>query len=96
MNNCIFYGKINSIEKIEGDATCALIHLAIIKHRKGKDNQKIKEKTVLPFLVWDSAAATLLNFYKEGDFLLVNSTARNENGKIIFRINEFTGNENRE
>lgn len=75
--------SVNNIERVD-------IVLNVENKRKGKNNVKKMDYERLNFEAWGSAAATIHNNLKEDDYLLViDSTARNNEDTVCFRINEF-------
>ena len=91
MNSCIFLGRIaDELEISEQYETQVLrFKMSIDKYRKNKTGKKIRDRNYLFFEAWDTGAKTINDHCQPGDYLLVNCTARNNNGKIVFRINEF-------
>lgn len=90
MNHCSFFGKCykmhytsDNVEKIE-------VILQVENKRKGKSDVKRMDYENLTFEAWGTAAISIFKNLKTDDSMLViDSTARNENGKTYFRINEF-------
>jgi len=87
MNNCSFYGVIDSIDYYDKEIS---LKLEIEHIRKNSSNKKIVEKIFLPFVAFDSGAETIYKNARVGDFLLIKrSTAKNDGDSVYFRIDEF-------
>jgi hypothetical protein len=90
MNDCKFFGKIVS-RKIttENDTDKIELSITVQKQRKSKSGVSVSESSTLSFEAWDSAAATIEHNTTVGDYLIINSAAKVDNGRVYFRINEF-------
>jgi single-stranded DNA-binding protein len=91
MNNCVFLGRlVDKPELADHYGTQVLrFKMSIDKYRKSKTGQKIRDRNHLAFEAWDSGARTISDHCENGDTLVVNCTARNNEGGVVFRVNEF-------
>jgi single stranded DNA-binding protein len=100
MNYCFFNGKLteNPITKNVAGANLTTFTLGVEDSWQDANGEKKKRYDYLDFEVWDTAADTVYQHAKKGDFMFVQASARQnkwENGsgekkqKITFRVNEF-------
>ncbi len=100
MNNCNFVGRLTAdpVIKDVGSTQLATFSLAIEKHRKDKNGNKIKRVDFFDFSAWDSGATTIHKLCSKGDMIAVSTIARQEkwndsNGqarqKVTFRVQNF-------
>lgn len=91
MNHCSFLGKLISkeltiahgIEKVE-------LILQVENKRKVKKDVKKMDYEHLNFEAWGTAAISIeKNLTLDDYMLIIDSTARSNNGSTCFRINEF-------
>jgi single-stranded DNA-binding protein len=90
MNECIFLGKVVEELKLEEEHGINVLRfrLSVKKYRKSKKG-KMVDRSYLNFEAWDTGASTIFDNCVVGDSLLVKASARSQNGKVSFRINEF-------
>jgi len=91
MNHCSFLGKLVSKEfsDLTGIEKIDLI-LHVENKRKVKKDIKKMDYERLNFEAWGTAAISIENNLTVDDhMLIIDSTARADNGDVRFRINEF-------
>lgn len=90
MNHCTFFGRPKSINTKHGEIDKVELILQVENKRKGKSEVKKMDCEYLLFEAWGTAAITISKNLTTDDCLLViDSTARNIDNKVSFRINEF-------
>lgn len=91
MNVCTFVGKITEDLQLEDDQNTKVLRFTMLveQTRKVSGNRRISDKNLLSFEAWDSGAKTIFENCNNGDELVVKAMARSNNGKTVFRINEF-------
>lgn len=90
MNHCTFFGRPKSINTKHGEIDKVELILQVENKRKGKSEVKKMDYEHLLFEAWGTAAITISKNLTTDDCLLViDSTARNIDNKVSFRINEF-------
>lgn len=91
MNQCVFLGKLKNkeltvsenIEKVD-------LVIQVENKRKAKSDFKKMDYETLNFEAWGTAAISIFKNLEVDDYILVvNSTARNNENGVCFRINEF-------
>lgn len=91
MNQCVFLGKLKNkeltvsenIEKVD-------LVIQVENKRKAKSDFKKMDYEMLNFEAWGTAAISIFKNLEVDDYILVvNSTARNNENGVRFRINEF-------
>jgi single-strand DNA-binding protein len=99
MNSANFVGRLVADPALKDVNGTPLVNftLAVEEYRKDKDGQKKKRVDFLDFEAWDSGASTIAEYCKKGDFLAVETSARQQRWtsgeekkqKINFRVNNF-------
>lgn len=89
MNQCTFLGKVANPVLTEDKTAKIEFDMVVDKYRKSRNGDKIRDRNYLPMVAWDTAATTLFQHCTPDDLLLVTATARCENNKVVFRVNEF-------
>lgn len=91
MNQCTFLGKLVSKEFIKEDNTDKIhLILKVENKRKGKKDVKKMDYEHLSFEAWGTAAISIEKNLTFDDYMLIiDSTARANEDKVCFRINEF-------
>lgn len=90
MNHCSFLGKLKKTTYTCEDIERIEIVLQIENKRKGKNIAKKMDYEYLTFEAWGTAAISINKNLKLNDYMLIiDSTARNDNGNVYFRINDF-------
>ena len=91
MNVCTFVGKIIDDLKLEDEQNTKVLRFSMMveQTRTVRGGRRISDKNVLWFEAWDSGAKTIFENCTRGDDLVVKTMARTNNGKTVFRINEF-------
>ncbi len=90
MNDCTFYGRITNGPKLSTvPVDVVRLTLCVEKKRKAKNGTNKIDASYLHFEAWDSAARTINEYAREGDYLLIKSSAKNSPEGVYFRINEF-------
>lgn len=91
MNVCTFVGTIVEDLKLEDEQNTHVLRFKMLveQTRNVRGGRRISEKNSLSFEAWDTGAKTIHDNCVCGDELVVKATARVNNGKTVFRINEF-------
>ncbi len=90
MNDCKFFGRIATRKILRPNGTNKIeLNVTVQKQRKSKSGVPVSESSTLLFEAWDSAASTIEHNTDIGDYLIINSTAKVDGGRVYFRINEF-------
>lgn len=91
MNVCTFVGKIVEDLELQDEQNTKVLRFQMLveQTRNVRGGRRISEKNSLSFEAWDSGAKTIHDNCVCGDELVVKATARVNNGKTVFRINEF-------
>lgn len=91
MNQCTFLGKLISKELTnESDTDKINLLLQIENKRRGKKDLRKMDYEHLNFEAWGTAAISIEKNLTFDDYMLIiDSTARNNDGVVNFRINEF-------
>lgn len=91
MNQCTFLGKLVSKEFTQEDNTDKIhLILKVENKRKGKKDVKKMDYEHLSFEAWGTAAISIEKNLTFDDYMLIiDSTARANEDKVCFRINEF-------
>lgn len=91
MNQCTFLGKLVSKEfTSEADTDKINLLLQVENKRKGKKDVRKMDYERLNFEAWGTAAISIEKNLTFDDYMLIiDSTARTNDNKVCFRINEF-------
>lgn len=91
MNICTFVGKIVEDLELQDEQNTKVLRFKMMveQMRVIRGGRRISDKNVLPFEAWDSGATTIFENCNSGDELVVKTMARSNNGRTVFRINEF-------
>ena len=99
MNNCTFIGRLASDPTLKdvGNTQLVTFALAIEEYRRDREGVKKKRVDYFEFEAWDSGASTIAKFCKKGDFLAVETAARQQKWesdgeprqKVNFRVKNF-------
>lgn len=92
MNICNFTGFLSEdpqlIEVIDG-TKFILFELIVYNYRRTKTGEKTRTPTYISCEAWHTGAETIANLGKKGSKMTISASAKNVNGDIIFRVNEF-------
>lgn len=94
MNVCSFTGYLSENPKasVINDIVRVEFTLVTYSYRKTKSGEKNRIPTYITCEAWHTGAETLERYATKGTKLVVHASAKNiskDDGKIIFRINEF-------
>ncbi len=95
VNRCHFLGKLTHTPQSETENGTPVLRfeLEVEEFRKDKNGDKKRSLIFLEFEAWDTAALAIEKYADEGSLMLIESSARNENGEedlqVYFRVNSF-------
>jgi single-stranded DNA-binding protein len=91
MNKCHFLGRLAEDPELENvhNTTVCRFKVVVEEHRKDKEGYTKKRNNVLEFEAWDSAAKAIAKQAIAGDYIVIESIARNYSNNFVFRVTSF-------